>query len=607
VDIRETLRVRCDSVGLDSSGIGTLDTIRVAQHDDARASPRTLPSERDDDASVRELPRISVELRGTLGDRRDRDAPASSKRERDLEVVRTLGEGGMGRVFLARQHSLDREVAIKTVRDSASEQERAALLVEGAVVGHLEHPGVVPVHALGVDADGRPVLVMKRVEGAPWSDLLADPEHPTWAGVGGDPRDRLDANLAILGQVCSAVEFAHSRGIVHRDVKPQNILIGRYGEVVLADWGLALRLEAGEAPQPLCGTPAYMAPEMVTGGVIDARTDVYLLGATLHQILTGSSRHAGQNLHQALLAAAESAPFEYGKRVPEALGNLANRATAQEPGRRPASAAAFKEALTDYLRHRASIALADSAAERLARLRALLADVESLASAAWQREVDVVGAEVAFAVDEALRGWSENPVAKQAGAELEVLLGSRRSRAAQLERLAHELDPGVSSRQRAGALLGLAAIGVTLSLSGVLADGRAVTTRDLAFQSLGPLGAVTVFAVLLRRHLLRTLLNRRILAGLLVATSVISVNRALGMLAGVSAPQVLVFDCLALAALSTIAAFVFFRWVGWFAALLLAAAITAAVAPERALAAFSLGTGSALLLGVVFAWRMARD
>jgi serine/threonine-protein kinase len=512
----------------------------------------------------------------------------------------------MGRVLLARQHSLDREVAIKTVRDSASQQERAALLVEGAVVGHLEHPGVVPVHALGVDANGRPVLVMKRVEGAPWSDLLADPEHAAWAGLGGDACDRLEAHLAILGHVCSAVDFAHSRGIVHRDIKPQNVLIGRYGEVVLADWGLALRFEAGKSPQPLCGTPAYMAPEMVTGGVIDARTDVYLLGATLHQVLTGSSRHAGHNLQQALLSAAESAPFEYGKRVPEALGRLANRATAQDPERRPSSAAAFREALADYVRHRASFALAEAAMARLARLRALLADAESLGSAAWQREVDVVGAEAAFGIDEALRSWADNPAAKQAAAELEALLGSRRSRAAQLERLAHELDPGVSGRQRVLALVGLAVIGVALSLSGLVADGRAVTTRDIAFQSLAPLAAVTASAVLLRRHLLRTLLNRRILASLVVATSVVSVDRALGLLAGTPAPQVLVFDCLALAALGALAAFVFFRWVAWCAALLLGAAVVAAVAPERAMAAFSVGSGGALLVGVFFASRLAR-
>ncbi len=228
----------------------------------------TLASARSPGVSSRELPRISIALRGSLSDHAPR--LASSNDDRDIEVLSTLGEGGMGRVFLARQHSLDREVAIKTVRDDASESDRSALLSEGAITGHLEHPGIVPVHALGVDREGRPVLVMKRVEGVEWATLLEDDDHPFWESRVGSRAERLDDHLEILLQVCDAAHFAHSRGIVHRDIKPQNVFIGRYREVYLGDWGLALHAEREQRSGALCGTPAFMAPEMARGDRVDA-------------------------------------------------------------------------------------------------------------------------------------------------------------------------------------------------------------------------------------------------------------------------------------------------------------------------------------------------
>jgi serine/threonine protein kinase len=607
VDLRRTLQARLDAIGLDPTGAACADTIRVAP---AGAGPGlfpTLRSAREGEVSVRELPKISVELRGTLsGPHDDVRAGPPSTREPDLEVLRLLGEGGMGRVFLARQHSLDRDVAIKTVRDTAAELERDALLTEGAVTGHLEHPGVVPVHALGVDEDGRPVLVMKHVEGAPWNELLADPEHPAWSYLGGGARDRLDGNVAILMQVCSAVEFAHSRGILHRDIKPQNVLVGRYGEVYLADWGLALRLDAGGVAQPLCGTPSYMAPEMVTGGPVSARTDVYLLGATLHQILTGSPRHLGVSVREALLSAAESTPVDYPRGVPADLARLANVATSADPAVRPSTALALRDALADHVRHRSSVALSESASDLLSRLERMLADTEKRAHASWQREIDMLGAECGFAFEQALREWPENPAAVAGAAKLDGLLGSRRSRAAELERLARELDPSVGSVPRALALAGLVLVGVGLSVSGFLVDGRAVTTRSLLYQSLGPLAATVVGALALRRHLLRTTLNRRLTLSIVLVTTVLTADRLLALQLGLSGPQVLAFDCLAVAALLTLGAVVFFRWLGYSAALALAASVVAALWPERAMAAFSASTGVGLLVGLYFASRIAR-
>src|SRR5204863_2462534 len=135
-----------------------------------------------------------------------------------------LGEGGMGTVDRALQRSLGREVAIKRVRDRrAGDGAVRALLAEARVAGSLEHPNVVPIHALGRDAGGDPALVMKRVEGVSWSALIHDPAHPRWSDL---PRDRLRWHLETLMQVCNAIELAHSRGIIHRDLKPNNVMIG---------------------------------------------------------------------------------------------------------------------------------------------------------------------------------------------------------------------------------------------------------------------------------------------------------------------------------------------------------------------------------------------
>jgi serine/threonine-protein kinase len=157
----------------------------------------------------------------------------------DFDVAGTIGEGGMGRVLLARQRSLARDVAIKTLKDDASPRDRAALVREARVSGSLEHPGIVPVHTLGADGAGRPLLVMKRIVGVDWETLLRNPDHAAWRTVIGEAGDRLDASLEILGRVCRALELAHDRGVIHRDVKPSNVMVGSFGEVYLVDWGLA--------------------------------------------------------------------------------------------------------------------------------------------------------------------------------------------------------------------------------------------------------------------------------------------------------------------------------------------------------------------------------
>ena len=549
-----------------------------------RAPGLTIRPARPPSSGQRELPSISIDLRGALDGPRaeDHSRPADT---RDLEVLRTLGEGGMARVFLARQHSLDRDVAIKTIREQATDVERSALLSEGAITGYLEHPAVVPVHALGVDGDGRPALVMKWVEGSTWSDRLAEPDVS------------LEAHLEILMQVCNAVHFAHSRGILHRDIKPENVLLGRYGEVYLADWGIALRLDPKTDVQPLCGTPSYMAPEMVVGGLLSPRTDVYLLGATLHRVLAGSPRHVATNVRATLVCAMESAPFEYSSTVPAPLAALANRATSFDPEARPATAAELRQEIADYISHKGSIALAASALERIAKLR--LRVEESAAHA----EIDVLAAEARFAIDEARRGWPENPEAAAAESALEELLAARRTRAAELERLARELDPGISRRQRMIALVAMAGVALTLSVSAFASDRRGVDTAAIFRESIGPLVAVVGLLALLRRSLLATELNRRANLCLLVIVAGITVHRGLALIAGTPAPQVLASDCFFIAMIAAAGAIAVFRWLVAVSVIMLLSAFWAAVAPNDAMRAFSAGVGASILACVFFTAR----
>ncbi|MBX3248648.1 MAG: serine/threonine protein kinase [Myxococcales bacterium] len=324
----------------------------------------------------------------------------------DLRYVRTLGEGGMGRVFLARQPSLHRGVAVKTATDSRL---HSALVAEAVITGMLEHPNIPPVHQLGEDAHGNPVLVMKRIEGASWSEVLADPRHPVREDNPLFGGEELDAHLEILVQVCNALHFAHTRGVIHRDVKPANVMIGSFGEVMLIDWGVAYSREVhGVFEQHgVVGSPAYMAPEMVHGEEPDARTDVYLLGSTLHELLTGKARHAASSAWSAILSVVESKPVEYDATVPTALAALANRATSAARDERPASALEFAQAIRRYLQLRSASELADRAAESLEALEETLQRGEG----ADDDAIDQLAIQCRFALHESLRKWPENPLA----------------------------------------------------------------------------------------------------------------------------------------------------------------------------------------------------
>ncbi len=284
----------------------------------------------------------------------------------EIEPEQRLGAGGMGEVFLGRQRSLRRLIALKRSKDEST----AALVAEARLIGALEHPHIVPVHALGLGSDGRPMLVMKRIEGVTLQKLIDEPAHAAWQGLIDRAGDRLGALVEIIARVADALEFAHERGVIHRDLKPENVMVGAHGEVYLLDWGIALDDLGRQGLPALVGTPAFMAPEMLSGdpAAIDRRTDVFLLGATLHAALTGQPRHQGTTLFEVVSAAAKCAPFPYGREVPEELAALANRATSVDPSRRPESAAKFRDELAVAMRQRGSIALARELEARIAAL-----------------------------------------------------------------------------------------------------------------------------------------------------------------------------------------------------------------------------------------------
>jgi eukaryotic-like serine/threonine-protein kinase len=199
------------------------------------------------------------------------------------ELVSVLGRGGMGVVYLARDSALDREVALKVVdRPSADEETIDRLAREARILARLEHPGIVPVHDFGQLPDGRLFYAMKRVRG----DRL-----DRWITDGHDLAERLSVFL----RVCEAVAFAHAHGVIHRDVKPENIMVGEFGEVLVLDWGVAADVgrdsrfgirdsdsRSDSEPRAIVGTVGYMAPEQARGDAnVDHRADVFALGALL--------------------------------------------------------------------------------------------------------------------------------------------------------------------------------------------------------------------------------------------------------------------------------------------------------------------------------------
>ncbi len=272
----------------------------------------------------------------------DAHRPRTELRER-LIPGRVISEaGGMAVIREVRDGNLLRVAAMKVARPEMERDERLlrGLIEEAQITSQLDHPNIVPVHELGVDADGRTFFTMKLVRGRTLAEILAGAELRRRSDRG------LFLQLQVFLKVCDAVAFAHSRGVLHLDLKPANVMVGEFGEVYVMDWGLArVRGGGARAGGSTGGTLAYMSPEQArcAAEAIDERTDVFMLGGVLYEILTGQRPH-GEGSRMELVARAIASRVDPPERMvdfelPARLCRIAMKALAADPAARYPSAA----------------------------------------------------------------------------------------------------------------------------------------------------------------------------------------------------------------------------------------------------------------------------
>ncbi len=309
-----------------------------------------------------------------------------------FRILRSHARGGLGEVYVARDMELNREVALKEIQGKFADDEssRMRFLLEAEVTGGLEHPGIVPVYGLGRYEDGRPFYAMRFIKGNSLQEA-ADRFHER-RNNGSQDRATIDQSMKagravdfdslefrkLLGRfidVCQAIEYAHSRGVLHRDLKPGNIMLGKFGETLVVDWGLAkangresdssIHEEAalrpasasGSAPTVMgsaIGTPAFMPPEQAAGDLnsLGPPSDVYSLGATLYYLLVGQPAFTGKDAVQVLKDVQSgkfSPPTQILPHVPKPLSAICLKSMATRPEDRYESPGRLAEDVERYL------------------------------------------------------------------------------------------------------------------------------------------------------------------------------------------------------------------------------------------------------------------
>jgi tRNA A-37 threonylcarbamoyl transferase component Bud32 len=296
-------------------------------------------------------------------------APAAADR---LQGAEKIASGGMGVVESAFDHVLLRRVARKTMHRSADHDPEltARFIEEAQITAQLDHPNIVPVHDLAANvSEGRVFFTMKLVDGETLSQVFRRLHERPFSGL------ELERVLRVFLKVCDAVSFAHSRGVVHRDLKPDNVMVGSHGQVYVMDWGVALllgeqarttdaeppisvaRSAGAEEAGTLVGTVQYMAPEQALGLMVSQGplTDVYGLGAILYALLCGVGPNFAPNVQEALRLARSGPVPEPETRpawpaLPPGLCRIAMKALAHEPAQRHQSVEALRQDVESFLR-----------------------------------------------------------------------------------------------------------------------------------------------------------------------------------------------------------------------------------------------------------------
>lgn len=309
-------------------------------------------------------------------------------------ILRPHARGGLGEVFVAQDTELEREVALKEIQQRYADNvdSRSRFLLEARVTGALEHPGIVPVYGLGHYPDGRPYYAMRFIRGDSLEDAIAR-FHKAEA-PGRDPGERglaLRELLRRFQDVCNAIAYAHDRGVLHRDLKPGNIMLGKYGETLVVDWGLAKTTGSPEKPSAagelpavsgsgtcetamgrVVGTPQFMSPEQAEGRLdqLGPASDVYSLGATLYALLTGKPPIQGADLQTVLKNVRDGEfprPRQLSPLVPPALEAICLKAMSLRPADRYATPRALEGDIERWLADEPVTAWPEPWRARLAR------------------------------------------------------------------------------------------------------------------------------------------------------------------------------------------------------------------------------------------------
>ena len=310
-----------------------------------------------------------------------------------FRVLRPHAKGGLGEVSVALDLELNREVALKRIqrRYARSQQSQARFIQEAEITGILEHPGIVPVYSLGKYADGTPFYAMRFIQGDSLREAVA--EFHEKDGLHGNPV-ALHKILKCFIDVCHTIHYAHSRGVVHRDLKPSNVMIGKFGETLVVDWGLAkpvgkehtfVGLSDDTTVQPttsadveatalgqVVGTPAYMSPEQAHGhfGCVNVASDVYGLGATIYTILTGNSPFEGSTPEETLAKVRKGdvlSPRTANRKTPRPLEAICLKAMARSPNDRYKNALELADDVENWLAREPVSAYRENLLKRLLR------------------------------------------------------------------------------------------------------------------------------------------------------------------------------------------------------------------------------------------------